>query len=238
MAHPIYHARSSAKQFGGEASDYYALHTFFDHTKAHLATNLHRLILHNDFGIELCEQIYGVEYRRPSDGVFVPVQRIGRQHVTEDFGFLPTLQECLSNHPLQKATQRSSFMTPEEQRQRIAQRLGGKPDDYRELSMWFGQPAERLSNPHFFRMLGNSFGIFLAEARFGIGIIRPSDHKLLPTRYVAEALVLCTLGSIPTLAHFFQGMAIEAWMCKGARRLSNEFEDAGTPAKPGLDYQH
>jgi hypothetical protein len=225
MAHPIYHARSSAQRFGGEAADYYALHTFFDHTKAHLATNLHRLVLHNDFGIELCGQIYGVEYRRPSDGVLVPVHSIGRQHVMEDFGFLPTLQECLRSHPLHREAGQSAFLSPEEQCQRIVQRLKGEPDDYRELSLWFGQPAERLDDPRFFRLLGNSFGIFLAEARFGISLVRSSDHKLLPTRYVAEILVQNTLGFIPPLAHFFRGMSVEAWMCKGARRLSDEFED-------------
>ncbi len=227
MSHPIYHARSSARQFGGQESDYLALHQFFDHTKAHIATSLHRLALHNDFGIELCGQIYGVEYRRASDGVFVPVHTIGRQHVMEDFGFLPTLQECLRSHPLHREAERSTIPSLEEQCQKIAQRLRGEPDDYRELALWFGQPAERLGDPQFFRLLGNSFGIFLAEARFGISLVRPSDHKLLPTRYVAEILVQNTLGFIPPLAHFFRGMAIEAWMCKGARRLSDEFEDKG-----------
>jgi len=233
MAHPIYHARSSAKRFGGEESDYYALHTFFDHTKAHIATSLHRLILHNDFGIELSGQLYGVEYQRASDGVLVPVHSVGRQHVMEDFGFLPTLQECMFSHPLhQQKAQHGSCPTLEEQCQRIAQRLGGEPDDYRELSRWFRQPAERLDNPLFFRLLGNSFGIFLAEARFGISLVRPSDHKLLPTRYVAETLVQSTLSSIPTLTHFFRGMVLEAWMCKGARRLSDEFEDEGDAFLP------
>jgi hypothetical protein len=225
MAHPLYHARSSAKQFGGVEADYYGLHTFFDQTKACLPTNLHRLVLHNDFGIEVAEQIYGPEFRRPSDGEWIPTSKIGRQHVIEDFGFIPTLSICLSRHPLHQEERTPVFVTQEEQAERLARTLGGVPEDYHEVIAWFRRPGELLGDPRFFELLGNSFGIFLAEARFGISVKRLSDKKVLPTRYIAEQLVELSLGHIPTLAHFFRGTPIEAWMCKGARRLSEEFDE-------------
>ncbi len=223
-AHPFYHARSSAKLFGGVATDYYDLHTFFDKTKACVPTNLHRLVLHNEFGIELCEQVYGETFHRPSDGQMLPTYNVACQHVTEDFGFIPTLSRCMQTHPLRQEVPDTVFLTQEEQATYLAQKLGGIPEDYQELVEWFGRPGELLHDSHFFRLLGNSFGIFLAEARFGIALTRYSDQKPLPTRYVAENLVYIMLNSIPTLSHFFRGMNIEPWMCKGARRLSDEFE--------------
>lgn len=95
MAHPHFHARSSARKFGGEPNDYLHIHQFFDQTKAHLADSRHRLVLHNSFGIFLCEQVHGVTFTRKSDGKEMPTRLIGEQHVLEDFGRIPTLEECL-----------------------------------------------------------------------------------------------------------------------------------------------
>lgn len=223
MAHPLYHARSSAHQFGGEARDYLPIHQFFDQTKMCVPSNLHRLVLHHTFGVELCLEIYGPALRRASDGVYVETEIIALQHITEDFGFLPTLQECLRTHPLHTDGERLSVRAEEEVVAVLVRKLGGQPADYQEMVSWFYRPGVLLDNPGFFRLLGNSFGIFLAEQRFGISTRRPSDGKELPTRVIAEALVLLALDGIPTLAHFFKGMTVEPWISKGARPLSAEF---------------
>ena len=192
MAHPLYHSRSSAKQFGGVETDYYRLHTFFDQTKMCVPSNLHRLVLHNDLGIEMCEQVYGTMFQRPSDGEVFPTGKVARQHIIEDFGFIPTLSMCLQNHPLHQEEAKSNFLTQEGEAERLMLKLGGAPDDYRSLIAWFHRPGELLNDPRFFRLLGNSFGIFLSEACFGISIKRSSDGKILPTRYVAEQLQRCS----------------------------------------------
>lgn len=220
MAHPFYHAASSARRFGGVAADYYELHTFFDQAKRCVPSNVHRLLLHNDFGIDLCEQIYGQAFHRPSDQIMMLTRKVARQHIFEDFGFLPTLEMCLQQHPLHHAARSEQRLSPDEQTAWLARKLGGTPKDYQELVAWFHVPALMLNDPRFFRVLGNSFGIFLAEQRFGIAVTRASDTKALPTRYVAEQLVHFTLGSIPTLSHFFRHMQIESWMWRGARKLS------------------
>lgn len=224
MAHPLYHAHSSARQFGGQASDYLALHQFFDQSKICIASNVHRLVLHHTFGITLCVEISGQTWNRASDGVSVATESVARQHIMEDFGFIPSLRECLSGHPLCQGVSGLAVRSQERVLEQLARKFGGVPTDYEELGMWFYRPGLELSDPRFFRLLGNSFGIFLAEERFGISLTRASDSKELPTRTLAEMLIYFALDTIPTLAQFFQGISLEAWMMKGARQLSAEME--------------
>jgi len=102
MSHPYHHARSSARKYGGIADDYIAIHNWFDQTKAHIADSRHRLILHNSFGIFLCEQQFCVTFARGSDGKHIPTRIIAEQHVMEDFGGkIPTLEQCLRTTALE-----------------------------------------------------------------------------------------------------------------------------------------
>ena len=99
MSNPLVHAERSAKKWGGQPEDYLTIHQWFDATKGHLADNRHRVILHNSFGILLAEQVFGPSITN-SSGRRVFVRDIGRQHVTEDLGFIPTLGECLQDLPI------------------------------------------------------------------------------------------------------------------------------------------
>jgi hypothetical protein len=102
MAHPWHHAQSAARRFGGVAQDYVAIEQWFDQTKAHIPDCRHRLVLHNSFGIFLCEQVFGVTITRASDGQTVPTRLTAELHVREDFGGrIPTLEECLRGTPIE-----------------------------------------------------------------------------------------------------------------------------------------
>lgn len=101
MSHPYYHAKSSAKRFGGVPSDYQHIHDWFDQTKSHLPDVRHRAILHSSFGIFMCEQVFGTVLTRKSDGRTVPIRAIGEQHVLEDMGRIPTPQDWFKNMPLE-----------------------------------------------------------------------------------------------------------------------------------------
>lgn len=100
MSHPHFHARASARRFGGVASDYHEIHSWFDQTKAHLPDARHRSLLHSSFGIFLAEQFFGKVIARASDGKEVPTRLIAEQHVLEDLGFIPTVQDWLSGLPM------------------------------------------------------------------------------------------------------------------------------------------
>ena len=95
MAHPLKHAQSSAKRFGGSAQDYLAIHNWFDESKAFLADFRHRALRHHAEGIILCDRIFGPSITN-SEGKEIPVRYIGEQHVKEDLGRIPTAQDWLA----------------------------------------------------------------------------------------------------------------------------------------------
>ena len=94
MAHPLKHAQSSAKKFGGKAEDYLPIHYWFDESTAFLADFRHRALRHHAEGIFLLEKLFGVAIVN-SDGNQVPVRYVGEQHVREDLGRIPTSQDWL-----------------------------------------------------------------------------------------------------------------------------------------------
>jgi len=95
MAHPLEHARSSARKFGGKPDDYLAIHHWFDESKAFFSDFRHRALRHHAEGVFLCEQVFGMTITN-SDGRQVPVRYIGEQHVKEDLGRMPTAQDWLT----------------------------------------------------------------------------------------------------------------------------------------------
>lgn len=92
---PYDHSLLSASNFGGDPEDYLTIHEFLDSTKAHEPTWKHRSILHNGFGMILCEKIFGA-YITNSDGVRISTREIARRHIIEDCnGIVPTVRDWL-----------------------------------------------------------------------------------------------------------------------------------------------
>lgn len=96
---PTIHAKLSVKKYGGHIDDYLPIHEWFDQTKAHVPDMRHRSILHNSFGIYLCQQQFGV-YITNSDGKIVAVRDIGEEHVLQDMGTIPNVQDYLEGMPM------------------------------------------------------------------------------------------------------------------------------------------
>jgi hypothetical protein len=97
---PLIHAKISVKKYGGKVEDYIPLHDFFDSSKAAYPNMKHRAILHNSFGIFILERIFGT-YITNSDGKMVSVRDIGEDHVMDDLGFIPTVENWLETLPLE-----------------------------------------------------------------------------------------------------------------------------------------
>lgn len=96
---PYIHAELSVRKYGGKLQDYIPIHDFFDQTKAHHADMRHRMILHNAWGIFMCEKQFGT-FITNSDGNHVQVRDIGEDHVLQDLGRIPSLSECIQQVPL------------------------------------------------------------------------------------------------------------------------------------------
>lgn len=101
---PFKHAENSMKQWGGTIEDYIEIHRFLDSTKTHTVDNAHRAILHNSFGIEICERIFG-DVIINSEEKAVEVRYIVIKHIEEDLGFVPTVQDWIEE------IQKRSWMT-------------------------------------------------------------------------------------------------------------------------------
>ena len=82
------------RTFGGKAEDYLAIHNWFDESKAYFADFRHRALRHHTAGIFLAEELFGVAIVN-SDGKRVPVRYVGEQHVREDPGRIPTVEDWL-----------------------------------------------------------------------------------------------------------------------------------------------
>lgn len=95
---PFLHGKVSVRKWGGKEEDYQKIHDWFDQTKGHFPDMRHRAILHSSFGIFLCEQVFGINITN-SDGKTVSVRDIAEQHVIDDMGRIPTIQDYLNDMP-------------------------------------------------------------------------------------------------------------------------------------------
>lgn len=97
---PFLHARGSVKRWGGQPSDYMAIHDFVDSSKAAMPDLRHRGLYHHAMGCFLVERIFGHTIKN-SDGREVSTRDVAEQHIIEDMGFLPSVEDWLDQMPLQ-----------------------------------------------------------------------------------------------------------------------------------------
>lgn len=98
MATPYHHAKSSVKKFGGSVGDYISIHEWIDASKAYMGDFRHRALRHHAQGIFECAARFG-----DADGCIINgnknkvyVRLIAEQHIIEDCGYIPTLEDWFS----------------------------------------------------------------------------------------------------------------------------------------------
>lgn len=126
MAHPMVHAESSARRYGGVPEDYLPIHDLIDSSKAVFPDNRHRALTHNSWFFFIVEKVFGHEIGltcptcgRKScwylsdcedckpDGRYharrAKTRYVCEQHVLEDFGgkFIPTASDYLEGMEFQ-----------------------------------------------------------------------------------------------------------------------------------------
>lgn len=111
MMKPFLHSKNSVKKFGGQESDYDDIHDFIDSTKSHVPDIRHRTLLHNSWGIFICERIFGRVFKN-SDGKTVSVRDVAEEHIIEDLGFIPTVEKylnCMTKEKWMSGTKKKSI---------------------------------------------------------------------------------------------------------------------------------
>lgn len=96
MTHPVFHAESSVRRFGGKAEDYIPIHEWLDASKQEFCDFRHRALRHHSLGVYECERAFGQTITN-SDGRIVPVRYIAERHIQEDCGgIVPSVSDWLS----------------------------------------------------------------------------------------------------------------------------------------------
>ena len=217
MAHPYHHALSSAKRFGGQVEDYLALHRWFDATKAHIADARHRCLRHHSLGIFLAEWTFGVTFKNAS-GNHIPVRLLAEQHVQEDFSFIPSVQQCLRDLPLERwMLENFESDTPSVHARWSVKRFGGQASDYFPIHAFLECARLHLPDSRHRVLLHTTLGVQTVEEVFGLEL--PSG---IPTRLIVEAHIEADLGFIPTVEEALDGLPLEPWMYRGAEALTRK----------------
>lgn len=96
MTHPLHHAESSVRRWGGQVSDYLPIHEWLDATKELFCDFRHRALRHHSHGVFEAERVFGVSITT-SSGRVVPVRYVAEQHIQEDCGgVVPSVADWLS----------------------------------------------------------------------------------------------------------------------------------------------
>jgi hypothetical protein len=213
---PLQHAKASASRHGGVWRDYLSVHNVFDCSKAAFATTQHRALLHNELGIEITVLKNG-ETLINSDGATVAVRELATEHLLEDIGFTPRLDQWLAAVELEKLPkirrnppQIACFQ--EEPLAACRQRWGGDQATWAPVLAFFDLPTTLSDAPRAGWFLWNSLGIWLAEDVLGCANTTPEGRDIA-VRAVGEILVPSRMrGFIPAPFELFAGIRLQPWM--------------------------
>lgn len=97
---PYIHSKIHVKKYGGAELDYQDIDDFIDSSKAAMPDIRHRAILHSAFGCFLVEQMFG-RTRINSEGKEYSPRDIAEDHIMQDLGFIPTMEQYLNNMTIQ-----------------------------------------------------------------------------------------------------------------------------------------
>src|SRR5438270_8510810 len=111
MTHPLFHAQSSVRRFGGKVEDYQPIHDWLDGTKEMFADFRHRALRHHSHGVFEAERLFGVSIRN-SSGALIPTRYIAlcrarHKAIYAESGTMPSRQkstrESTKNPPVRSA---------------------------------------------------------------------------------------------------------------------------------------
>lgn len=219
MSHPLHHAISSSRKYGGRMEDYLPIHNWFDAPKVSFYDMRHRALRHHTEGIHRSVQLFG-ETIKNSDGLEVSVQEIGEQHCFEDLGYIPSMSDYLSQVDDEKWDKFIGRYNLGKLSWSPSKRWGGKEEDYQPIIDWFEEPKKSYNKSSYRLIRQHSEGIFECEAELGTYIIN-SDGKMVPTRLIGEYFCLSEIGAVLNVKEMLSYINRQAWIyaSKEARKV-------------------
>ena len=97
---PYLHSRIHAKKYGGVPEDYQDIDDFIDSSKMSVPDVRHRAILHSSFGCFVVERVFGTTRTNPEGKTYSP-RDVAEDHIQQDLGFIPTVENYLNNMQVQ-----------------------------------------------------------------------------------------------------------------------------------------
>ena len=155
-----------------------------------------------------------------ADGARVSVEALGLRHLAEDMSLVPSAADWLNHIELPAALAPASLRSPEELAAASARRFDAAPELLLPLHRWFLETSTWFPDARHLAMRHHSFGIFEAEARFGVLLGKGRQHPL-PTRILGEWHVRAVLGRVPAATDFLRHLKGQRWMAaaQSSRRL-------------------
>ena len=96
---PVIHAQLSVHKYGGKIDDYLKIHEFIDISKAAMPDMRHRAVLHHAMGCYVVQETFGI-YFENSEGRTIATRDIAEEHIVQDLGWIPTVQDYLQHMPM------------------------------------------------------------------------------------------------------------------------------------------
>jgi hypothetical protein len=93
---PYLHGIKHAAKYGGEPEDYADIDDFLDSSKIAFPDMRHRALLHSSFGCFVVEQMFGRTRTNSLGKVYSP-RDVAEDHIIQDLGFIPTVEQYLNN---------------------------------------------------------------------------------------------------------------------------------------------
>ena len=225
---PLQHAQISEKTYGGKWSDYIAIHSFLDSSKAASAHFKHRFFLHHAEGIELAVRIFG-ETVTNSENRKIPIKKLLTDHLIEDVGRVVTIEDWARDLMPQQDNAFYRFLA--KKREQIeSDAINGEGELFKTFNLkekdiiavreFLDFPLKNSNHPAVLLFSHNSFAVFLAEQIFGYVFVKNNkgqngeDFKpqLIATREVFERLIFLRMKTIFTPAEIIARTAEADWM--------------------------
>lgn len=198
---PIIHAQNSVKKFGGTLEDYLPIHELMDIGKSVVPDVRHRMLFHHKTGIPLLSLILGdtIKLSR-SSGKKVFVNAVTMQHIEEDLGSIPSLNDYLNCIP-DESWHVDAYNAFIEYLPAFAKKAPA-------LSEFVRQFVDRSNDsPKNIILVCNSLFPYIAEKKFG-----PMIGKK-PTRDLVEHHIRQFVEIYP-LSDLLEHMSVEDWMIR------------------------